>query len=161
MVRLFTIVSLFCLAGVCAVTSVAAQTPPNWITNCGNEPQTGLSVCKVEHTILLAKTGQQLLKITVRKEAGAPLPAVMIHVPFGLYMPDGIQVRIDEQEALQLEIQTCNEDGCYAGSAVSEEMLASMIGGKTFSVTFRNLEKKEMTVPVPLADFGPAYAKVR
>ncbi len=161
MVRLFAIVSLVWVIGVCAATPVAAQTPPNWITNCDGENQDAVAVCLVEHTILVAKTRQQLLKITVRKESGTALPSIMIRVPLGLYLPEGLQLRIDEQEAQQLEIQTCNAGGCYAGSAVSEAMLASMKGGKRLVVTFRDLAKKEVSVPVPLADFGPAYLKVR
>ena len=166
--------SLFWIGWVCAATptvkqedtaeisTVEEQTPPsNWITTCDVHNQEKPLVCTVAHTILVAKTRQRLVTVTVKIESDAALPALMIQLPLGLFLPDGIELRIDEQDAQQLAVQTCNKDGCYAGSAVSEQMLASMMVGQQLTLTFRNLAQKEMTVPVPLAGFGPAYRKVR
>ncbi len=164
--------SLLWSGGVCAATStvmqeaaaevspVEEQTPPSgWITKCDDQEEG--SVCTVEHTILVARTRQRLVTVTFKTEPDAPLPALMIQLPLGLFLPDGVELQIDEQDSQQLPIQTCNADGCYAGSTVSREMLASLMAGEGLTVTFRNLEKKVMTVPVPLAGFGPAYRRVR
>jgi len=85
----------------------------------------------------------------------------MIQLPLGLFLPDGIKVQIDKHFPQQLEIQTCNSEGCFAGSAISSDMLASMIKGKRLTVTFSNLAKKKITVPVVLEGFGKSYRKIR
>ena len=169
--RWFVIGSLLWVGGVCAATplvkqdataeipAVGEQVPSNWITKCDDQEEG--SVCTIEHTILLAKTRQQLLTVTVKIESGAALPALMIRLPLGLFLPDGVEVQIDKQLPQQLAVQTCNAEGCYAGSAVSSDMLASLMGGERLTVTFRNLAKEEMTVPVPLAGFGPAFRQVQ
>ena len=135
------------------------QTPPSgWITECDDQEEG--SVCSVEHTILLSKTRQRLVTVTFKTEPDAPLPALMIQLPLGLFLPDGVELQIDAQPSQHLPIQTCNDKGCYAGSTVSKEMLASLMAGEGLTVTFRSLTKEVMTVPVPLAGFGPAYQKV-
>lgn len=163
--------SLLWSGGVCAATSTIAQeatasastveekTPPTgWITKC-DEQEEG-SACTVEHTILVAKTRQRLVTVTFKIEPDATLPALMIQLPLGLFLPDGMELQIDGKDSQHLPIQTCNAKGCYAGSTVSREMLTSLMAGEGLTVTFRNLAKKVMTVPVPLAGFGPAYQKV-
>lgn len=135
------------------------QTPPTgWITKCDDQEKG--SVCTVEHTILLAKTRQRLVTVTFKTEPDSSLPALMIQLPLGLFLPDGVEFQVDALDSQHLPIQTCNEKGCYAGSTVSREMLASLMAGEGLTVTFRNLAKEVMTVPVPLAGFGPAYQRV-
>ena len=145
---------------VAEVSTVEEQTPPSsWITECDDQEEG--SICTIEHTILVAKTRQRLVTVTFKIEPDAPLPALMIRLPLGLFLPDGIEFQIDAQDSQHLPIQTCNAEGCYAGSTVSQEMLASLMAGEGLTVTFRNLAKKAMTVPVPLVGFGPAYRRVR
>lgn len=163
--------SLLWSGGVCAATStvvqeaaaevsaVDEQTPPSgWIAKCDDQEEG--SVCTVEHTILVARTRQRLVTVIFKIEPDAPLPALMIQLPLGLFLPDGVEFQIDAKASQHLPIQTCNAKGCYAGSTVSREMLASLMAGEGLTVTFRNLAKEVMTVPVPLTGFGPAYQRV-
>ncbi len=86
---------------------------------------------------------------------------MMIQLPMGLFLPDGIKVSIDEKNPLSLKVQTCNPEGCFAGSAISRDMLDSMIKGKRLNITFSNLAKKKINVPVDLEGFGKSYQKIR
>ena len=41
------------------------------------------------------------------------------------------------------------------------DMLAAMKSGKQLKVSFQNLAKEVITIPVPLADFATAYDKIK
>ena len=56
-----------------------------------------------------------------------------------------------------LELQTCNQKGCYAVVPISSEMLTEMRKGQRLKVGFKNLKKKQITVPMSLDGFTRAY----
>ena len=51
--------------------------------------------------------------------------------------------------------------GCYANSPIAPDMLAAMKSGKQLKVSFQNLGKETITIPMPLADFAAAYDKIK
>ncbi len=183
MVRFFLIMGLFWTSEGCAAITTQepskspkpqqaqkaqSETPKEsgntlskWITKCAAPKGKTAAHCTIQQTIIVSKTRQRLLSFTVKVPSDAPLPALMIQLPLGLFLPDGIKVQIDKHFPQQLEIQTCNSEGCFAGSAISSDMLASMIRGKRLTITFSNLAKKKITVPVVLEGFGQSYQKVR
>ena len=44
---------------------------------------------------------------------------------------------------------------------VAPDMLAAMRSGKQLKVSFQNLAKETITIPMPLADFAAAYEKIK
>ncbi len=139
----------------------SGNTLSKWITKCDAPKKKTAAHCTIQQTIIVTKTRQRLLSFTVKVPSDAPLPAMMIQLPMGLFLPDGIKVSIDEKNPLSLKVQTCNPEGCFAGSAISRDMLDSMIKGKRLNITFSNLAKKKINVPVDLEGFGKSYQKIR
>ena len=60
-----------------------------------------------------------------------------------------------------LQIQTCENRGCYAGSTIPPDLLAALKSGKQLKVSFQNLGKETITIPMPLTDFAAAYDKIK
>jgi hypothetical protein len=46
-------------------------------------------------------------------------------------------------------------------AAIGPDMLAAMKSGKQLKVSFQNLAKETITIPMPLADFAAAYDKIK
>jgi invasion protein IalB len=86
---------------------------------------------------------------------------MMIRAPVGLYLPAGIGVQIDEGKVDRLVIQTCDLKGCYAGTAISPELLSAMKAGSRFVVSFQNLARQDIAVPLTLARFTEAYRAIQ
>ena len=84
----------------------------------------------------------------------------MLHLPHGLFLPAGTTFQIDKGKVESLAIQTCDAKGCYAGAPVTKDMLATLQKAEKLIVTFQNLQKQTITVPMPLAGFGEAYQKL-
>jgi invasion protein IalB len=86
---------------------------------------------------------------------------VLIQLPLGLNIPAGAKLQVDDGKVADLQIQTCEARGCYAGAAIGPDLLAAMKTGKQLKVSFQNLNREPLTVPLPLADFAPAYEKIK
>ena len=64
-------------------------------------------------------------------------------------------VRVDVQ------IQTCEARGCYASLPIAPDLLATLRSGKQLKVSFQNLGKETITIPMQLTDFAAAYDKIK
>lgn len=139
----------------------AAPVLAAWRSHCNSASRQTVPECMVEQTAILGKTGQMLASVSVRVPPSGSQPVMMVQVPVGLFLPAGINVRIDEQPPLQLVIQTCDLKGCYAGSPISADMLKAMKAGKQLGVEFQNLSKQAITVPLTLTQFAEAYRSIQ
>jgi invasion protein IalB len=93
-----------------------------------------------------------LLSISVRIPTNSKTGAMMLHLPHGMFLPDGVTLAIDTNAAQKQPIQTCEQKGCYAGLPIES--------GKTLSIVFKSLEKQDITVPISLSGFKEAYQKL-
>ncbi|MDH5763080.1 MAG: invasion associated locus B family protein [Nitrospinota bacterium] len=133
--------------------------PTGWVTQCtGKIPEAD---CQVEKTITMGETRQRLISIIVRVPPGSSQPAMMFHLPVGLHLPSGVTFQLDDQKQQQLKIQSCDLEGCYAGTAVSTSMLLAMKKSEHLTVMFQNLARTTIRVPVPLNGFKGAYHEMQ
>lgn len=131
---------------------------PGWSVTCEN-PGKGLS-CKAMQTIVLAKTRQLLLNVSVSKPSANENPTMLLHVPHGINNLAGVTITVEGENPETLAIQTCNPQGCYAATVISPARLAALKKGGKLNVTFQDLNKKDVSVPVLLTGFAEAYQKL-
>lgn len=142
---------------------VAEKKPPetNWSPRCQSSPAGEIVDCRVTQNIELTKTGHRLLSVVVRipRETGSPV--MMFNLPHGLYLPAGTTLQIDRTDPKAIVIETCDVKGCYASVNVDEVLLAALKQGSTLTVTFQNLARQPIAVPVTLVGFTAAFAKIQ
>ena len=139
-------------------TPQAAQKgAPAWLLKC-DSAAAGFD-CRASQTIVM-QTGQKLLTVTVRRPSKAEGPALMLNLPHGVFLPAGATVQVDKDKPMTLPIQTSDPHGAYAGSPIARELLAAMQKSEKLTVSFQDLQKRTITVPVPLAGFADAYQKM-
>ena len=117
--------------------------------------------CAIEQTTVLSLTGQLVVLINIRVPGDTRAPIALIQLPLGLNLPGGARIQVDDGPATDLPIQTCENRGCYASAPVTPALLAALRSGKQGKLTFQNLNKETITIPVPLADFAAAYEKIK
>lgn len=137
----------------------APKTPEiPWIVNCTSAA--GKMSCETAQTLTIRKTGQLLLSISVRVPEKSKPGAIMLHLPHGMFLPDGVSMTIDGKALPKQPVQTCDEKGCYVGLPIDAALLKSMETGKTLLIGFKSLDKKDITVPISLSGFKEAYKKL-
>lgn len=110
---------------------------------------------------MLTKTGQLIVLINIRVASDTRTPIAVVQLPLGLNLPAGAKLQVDDSKTVDLQIQTCEQRGCYANTPIPAEMLAAMKSGKQLKVSFQNLAKEVISIPMPLADFAAAYEKIK
>jgi invasion protein IalB len=135
--------------------------PPGWIARCGSASRDAPLECAIEQNAVLPRTGQLVIAVNIRVPADTHTPSALIQLPLGLNIPNGAKLQVDDGKATDLQIQTCEARGCYAGTTIAPDLLAAMKSGKQLKISFQNLNKETLTVPLPLADFAAAYDKIK
>ena len=139
----------------------AAPAPPGWIARCTSASRDASLECAIEQTAVLTKTGQLIVLINIRVASDTRTPIAVVQLPLGLNLPAGAKLQVDDGKTVDLQIQTCEQRGCYANTPIPADMLAAMKSGKQFKVSFQNLAKEVISIPMPLADFAAAYDKIK
>jgi invasion protein IalB len=138
-----------------------APPPPGWAARCGSASRDAPLECAIEQSAVLPRTGQLVILVNIRVPADTHAPSALIQLPLGLNLPGGVKLQVDEGAATDMQIQTCEARGCYAGTAIAPDLLAAMKSGKQLKISFQNLNKETLTIPLPLADFAAAYDKIK
>ncbi|WP_371419293.1 invasion associated locus B family protein [Bradyrhizobium sp. CCBAU 051011] len=135
--------------------------PPGWIARCSSASRGAPLECAIEQSAVLTKTGQLIVLINIRVSAETRAPVGLVQLPLGLNLPAGAKLQVDDGKASDLQIQTCEARGCYANLQIAPEMLTALKSGKQLKVSFQNLAKETIAIPMPLADFASAYEKIK
>ena len=151
-----------------APATPAAETPPantapqpGWAARCSSAGRDGPLECAMEQTAVLTQTGQLIVLVNIRVPADTHSPVALVQLPLGLNLPAGAKLQVDDGKVVDLQIQTCENRGCYASTPIAPELLATMKSGKQLKVSFQNLGKETIAIPMPLADFAAAYDKIK
>ena len=146
-----------------AATGEGANTPapPGWVARCSSASRGAPLECAIEQSAVLTKTGQLIVLINIRVSAETRAPIALVQLPLGLNLPAGAKIQVDDGKTSELQIQTCEARGCYANLQISPDLLAALKSGKQLKVSFQNMAKETITIPMPLADFGAAYEKIK
>jgi invasion protein IalB len=135
--------------------------PPGWAARCGSASRDAPLECAIEQSAVLPRTGQLVILVNIRVPADTHTPSALVQLPLGLNLPGGAKLQVDDGTATDMQIQTCEARGCYAGTTIAPDLLAAMKSGKQLKISFQNLNKETLTVPLPLADFAAAYDKIK
>ena len=144
-------------------SAAAPATPPQpgWAARCSSASRDAPLECAVEQTAVLQKTGQLIILVNVRVPSDTRMPVAMVQLPLGLNLPGGAKLQVDDGRMTDLQIETCESRGCYAGTPVGPDLLAALKSGKQLKISFQNLSKETITIPLPLGDFAAAYDKIK
>jgi invasion protein IalB len=138
-----------------------APAQPGWAVRCNSASREAPLECAMEQTAVLSKTGQLIVLVNIRVTSDTRIPVALVQLPLGLHLPGGAKLQVDDGKTTDLQIQTCENRGCYASTPIAPELLAAMRSGKQLKVQFQSLAKETITIPMPLTDFAAAYDKIK
>jgi invasion protein IalB len=139
----------------------AAPAQPGWAARCSSASRDAPLECAIEQTAVLSKTGQLIVLVNVRVPSDTHTPLATVQLPLGLNLPGGAKFQVDDGKVTDLQIQTCEARGCYAAAVIAPDELAALRSGKQLKLSFQNLAKETITIPMPLTDFAAAYDKIK
>ena len=102
-----------------------------------------------------------MVLVNIRVPSDTPTPVALVQLPLGINLPACAKFQVDDAKAVDLQIQTCENRGCYASTPLAPDVLVALRSGKQLKVLFQNLAKETITIPMPLTDFAAAYDKIK
>jgi invasion protein IalB len=144
-----------------AAAEPAPAAAPGWAARCTSASREAPLECAMEQTAVLSKTGQLVVLVNIRVPADTRVPVMLVQLPLGLNLPGGAKFQVDDSKTVDLQIQTCENRGCYASGTIAPEVLAALKAGKQIKISFQTMNKETITIPMPLTDFAPAYDKIK
>ncbi|MBR0727928.1 invasion associated locus B family protein [Bradyrhizobium japonicum] len=132
-----------------------------WVVRCTSVSRDAPLECAMEQNAVLTKTGQTIVLINIRIAPDTRTPVALLQLPLGLNLPVGAKLQVDEGKTFDLQIQTCENRGCYASTPITADLLAALRSGKQLKVSFQNMAKEAIAIPMPLGDFAAAYDKIK
>ena len=139
----------------------AAAVPDDaWVKLCMKNEQTqNKQICLINHEGLEPNTGMVLIAAAVRQAEGEDKQQLLVRVPtaYALVIPAGVQIKIDDNQPIQLQYTLCFPTSCQVQVELTKEMFDSMRKGKQMVVAAMNIQQKTMGFPVPLQGFAKAY----
>ncbi len=100
-----------------------------------------------------------LVAAAVRTIEGEDKQHLLVRLPtaYSLIMPAGVQIKIDDDEPIQLQYAVCFPTSCQVQMELTKEMFEKMRKGKQMVVAAMNMQQKAMAFPVPLTGFSKTY----
>jgi len=164
---ILTVISALMLAvlGIAPVSAAVedGQQFKDWRASCP-KPEEGQEVrCFIFQNLAVRESNQPVLSVRVGfvPADGTEKPAVLLTVPMGVFLPVGIEVKVDEGEGVRLAYQVCNQGGCVAALPLDEPRLAQFKAGQRANVTFQDGRRQPVTVPVSLSGFTAGFTALR
>ncbi|WP_213775013.1 invasion associated locus B family protein [Bradyrhizobium sp. dw_78] len=144
-----------------ADSSPAAAPQSGWAARCGSASRNAPLECAVEETAVFSKTGQVAVMVNIRVPSDTRVPVILAQLPLGISLPGGAAFQVDDGKTTDLQIQTCENRGCFASTQITPDVLTALRSGKQLKVSFQNLAKETIAIPMPLTDFAAAYDKIK
>ncbi|MDA7965323.1 invasion associated locus B family protein [Ruegeria sp.] len=140
------------------VQPLAAQdsAAPLWSVNCSNQVNGTELICEMTQSIVLTESNQRLTSIAFVKSAGKDETETVLTLPFGLLFSEGLTVTVDGAEVARLEFLTCEAQGCFARSPVSQDWMNAMRAGDQLKIDGKNRVGDPISFGFDLAGFNTA-----
>jgi invasion protein IalB len=139
--------------------AAAAAPEDAWVKLCMKNEQTqNKQICLINHEGLEPNTGMVLIAAAVRQAEGEDKQQLLVRVPtaYALVIPAGVQIKIDDNQPIQLQYTLCFPTSCQVQIELTKEMFESMRKGKQMVVAAMNIQQKTMGFPVTLQGFAKA-----
>ncbi|WP_170352065.1 MULTISPECIES: invasion associated locus B family protein [Ruegeria] len=137
-------------------TPLAAQegAAPPWSVNCSNRAVGSELICEMTQSIVLTENNQRLTSIAFIKAAGKDETETVLTLPFGLLFSEGLVAKVDDAEVARLEFLTCEAQGCFARSPVSQEWMSAMRAGNQLQIDAKNRVGEPISFGFDLTGFS-------
>lgn len=141
-----------------AETAADPAAPPLWLVSCSNAQNREELLCEVSQSIVLTQGNQRVASAAFLRVAGQTQTLAAFAVPFGVAIPAGVRVSVDDTEVAQIAYQSCDAQGCYASTDAGEEWLAALRGGEQMTLLLTARDGQEIRLAFPLTDFAGVEA---
>lgn len=141
-----------------AAAQAAIKNSSAWVKLCAAQKgKKKGDVCLTHHERFHPTTGQPLISAAIRQIEGEKQEMVMVMVPLGRLLKQGLVLTVDDKKPINMPYSFCTSVGCVAEVPVTPEILASFKKGKVLSIGTVDINRKRIGFKVELDGFTSTY----
>ncbi len=130
-----------------------------WGVQCANNAENQMR-CSAALTVTASENNQAIFSISLQEAPEETTPTLIMRLPFGLNLPRGIDLTIDDGEPQTFEVSTCLQNGCYVVQQAEQELIEAMVAGQSLSVRMEASNGGETRMDVTLTGFSNALDRL-
>ena len=148
------------LAPIGAAAEPTQQAFKDWTVRC-QEPEEG-GRCVMSQLLKNRENDEPLLLMEVGYLKQGPEPMSQFVVPHGVFLPAGLQLRVDDAEQTgRIPYTVCDKIGCKAIAKLDEKVRGAMKNGKELFAILTSPTGDTATVSISLAGFTAALGALK
>lgn len=156
------------IAGVAAAamfnaSAFAAKTGDvfdEWKIQCEKPEGATQEICHAFQLIVPKESEQRILHVAIGFPPDQPDPIAIFTTPLGVALQAGVQIKVDDKEPKGIAYNVCNNNGCQAAVKLDAASIDEFKMGNTMTVTFGNLKRQGLNVPVSLKGLTAALKAI-
>ncbi len=116
--------------------------------------------CEMSQELRQRDTNQRVMTLALQKgEAGESAALVMI-LPFGLNLADGVTIAVDGTDVQVLPFDTCLPAGCLVEAQLDPQQVADLITGQAAVIKLTARDGTPFDITASLAGFTAAWGRL-
>ena len=136
-----------------------AEAVAAWAVSWSDRVQ-GKFQCEMTQSIVDQNSRGQIILIAVRPPSDGGAKVMLFRVGHGVYLPAGLNLKIDSGTATPIPFQKSDQLGVYAALPLTDPMIADLKKGKEMKIAIELNKGQPAEIGAPLNGFGPAFERV-
>jgi len=135
----------------------------DWVVRCQPPPEQEFGageLCEMYQQVTHEESGQSVMEVVIGYPEGQDQPVALFNLPLGMRLPPGVQLQVDDNEAIRFPVQLCIRNGCRADVRLAPELVAQMRAGAQATITIADPQGRGVQLPVSLLGFTAALEHV-
>jgi len=125
----------------------------DWTMRCEKPEESVEERCHIFQNAKDDSNGQDIAHMAVGYMPQIEEPLIIIMLPLGVFLPSGIELRIDQQEPIRLPFEVCFPVGCRAGAPMKEPLMGAFRNGLGLTLKVQDVEGRAAEIPMSLKGF--------
>jgi len=122
----------------------------DWKIQCETPQGVEMEVCHAFQIITEKDKKQTILHLAIGYPPAQKDPILIVTTPLGVALQAGVHLAVDETPEQVFPFTVCMPNGCQAGIKLETALLDKLKSGSKLTVTFGNLKRQGLRVPVSL-----------
>lgn len=116
--------------------------------------------CRATYSVVDKESQTLVVHWAVARRDSDGKHTVRIRLPLGIWMAEGISLRIGDNRVDGIAITNCDLLGCYVNAILDEPITTSMLTEEEGALIFRGPDRTEVTTPASMKGFARAAASL-
>ncbi|WNV07781.1 invasion associated locus B family protein [Tardiphaga sp. 709] len=113
-------------------------------------------LCRTSITGIFS-TGQMAVRLDITEREGDTARRIQIFSPVGMYLPNPVELVIDQGKPYRFPYTWCLTNACIAGAKAPSPLIKEMKQGRILRLQFVDSSLLLLTTSVPLSPFSAVY----